>query len=63
MEKIWRIYEVIDIDTGEIMNTKHYDKKNYLTIKIEKNEYKDKGYKIEVTRRIVKHNGQQKLFS
>ena len=61
-DKIWRIYEVVDIETGEVYNTKNYDRKNFITIKIEKSEYKDNGYKIEKTTRIVKHNGQQRIF-
>lgn len=62
-DKIWRIYEVVDIDTGEVYDTKNYDRKNFITVKIEKNEYKDKKCKIEKTTRIVRHNGQQKLFN
>jgi hypothetical protein len=62
-EKIWRIYEIIDEETGELMNSKNYDKKNYITIKTEKSITDEKYYKIETTRRIVRHNGQKKLFN
>jgi hypothetical protein len=60
--KTWRIYEIIDEETGEMMNSKKYDKKNYITIKTEKTIKDEQNYKIETTRRIVRHNGQQKLF-
>ena len=60
-DKIWRLYEVIDIETGELLKTEQ--RKNYITVeitkKIEKNEY---GQKIERTTRYVKHNGQQRLW-
>lgn len=61
-EKIWRIYEIIDEETGEMMDSKNYDKKNYITINTEKTIENGKYYKVEKTKRIVRHNGQQKLF-
>lgn len=60
--KTWRIYEIIDEETGEMMNSKNYDKKNYITIKTEKTYKDEQNYRIETTRRFVKHNGQHKLF-
>ena len=62
MEKIWRIYEVVDIETGELINTKLYEKKEYITINTEKTIKDEKYYKVETTRRYIKHNGQQRLF-
>lgn len=59
MEKVWRIYEVIDSETGELL--KKEDRKNYITINTEVSKTKQNGYTIETTKRIVKHNGQQKL--
>ena len=56
MEKTWRIYDVVDIDTGELIKKDH--RKNYKTLKIEKNVRIERGYRIETTTRIVKHNGQ-----
>lgn len=60
--KTWRIYEIIDEETGEMMNSKKYDKKNYITIKTEKTIKDEQYYRVETTRRIIRHNGQQKLF-
>lgn len=60
--KTYRIYEIIDEETGELMNSKKYDKKNYITIKHEKTITNEQNYRLETTRRIVRHNGQQKLF-
>lgn len=62
MEKIWRIYEVVDIETGELINTKLYEKKEYITINTEKTIKDEKYYKVETTRRYIRHNGQQRLF-
>ena len=62
MIKTYRIYEIVDIDTGEILKANHETKKNYITIKIEKNVERKQNYSIEYTKRIVRHNGQQKLF-
>lgn len=59
MVKVWRIYEVVDIDTGELL--KKDQRKNYITIKTEVTKTEENGYKIETTRRIVKHNGQQTI--
>lgn len=56
MKKIWRIYEVVDIDTGELLNKDR--RKNYITISTEITKTKENGYIIERTKRIVKHNGQ-----
>lgn len=60
--KTWRIYEIVDIETGEIIIPNYETKKNYITIKIEKNVENNRYYKIEKTRRLVKHNGQQRIF-
>lgn len=60
--KIWRLYEIIDEETGEVLNSKKYDKTNYITIKHEKTIRDEKNYRVETTRRIVKHNKQQRLF-
>jgi hypothetical protein len=62
MEKIYRIYEIVDIDTGEMLKPSYETKKNYITVKIEKNVENKGNYKIEYTKRIVRHNGQQQLF-
>jgi hypothetical protein len=62
MEKIYRIYEIVDIETGEILKANYETKTNYKTIKIEKNVENKGKYKIEYTKRIVRHNGQQQLF-
>ena len=59
MEKVYRIYEVVDIDTGELL--KKDQRKNYITVSVEKTKTKENGYIIERTKRIVRHNGQQKL--
>ena len=60
-DKIWRLYEVIDIETGELLKIEQ--RKNYITVEITKtitiNKY---GQKIETTRRYVKHNGQTRLW-
>ena len=34
-DKIWRVYEVIDIETGEMLSTEQ--RKNYITVEITKN--------------------------
>ncbi len=60
--KTWRIYEIVDIETGEIIRPNYETKKNYITIKIEKNVENNGSYRIEKTRRLVKHNGQQRIF-
>ena len=61
-DKVYRIYQVVEESTGLIL-TKEF-RKNYITIKIEKYEYKNEhGQSIEVTTRIVEHNGQQELFN
>lgn len=60
--KIYRNYEIVDIETGEIIKANYETKKNYITIKIEKNVEIKQGIRIEHTRRIVRHNGQQKLL-
>ena len=61
-DKVYRIYQVVEETTGLIL-TKEF-RKNYITIKIEKNEYTNEfGQKIEITTRVVKHNGQQELFN
>ena len=60
--KTYYIYEIIDVETGELMNSKHYDKKNYHTIKIEKTKKLQNGNIIETTKRIVKHTGQYNIF-
>jgi hypothetical protein len=60
MEKVWRIYEVIDCVTGELL--KKEDRKNYITVSIETTKNKINGQTVEITRRIVKHNGQTNLF-
>ena len=61
-DKIWRLYEVIDIETGELLTAEK--RKNYITVettkKIYKNEY---GQTIERTTRYVKHNGQTRLWN
>jgi hypothetical protein len=57
--KIYRIYEVIDSETGELL--KKENRKNYITINTEVSKKKENGYTIETTRRIVKHNGQQTI--
>ena len=59
-DKIYRIYQVVDETTGIIIEKKL--RKNYITIRIEKHEYtNENGQKIEVTTRVVKHNGQTSL--
>ena len=59
-DKVYRIYQVVEESTGEILPKEL--RKNYITIRIEKNEYKNEhGQSIEVTTRIVRHNGQQQL--
>jgi hypothetical protein len=60
MKKIYRTYLIIDIDTGEIY--KKVNNKEFETIKNEKTKKYTKDGIIEETRRIVKHNGQQRLF-
>ena len=51
-DKVYRIYQVVEESTGIIL-TKEL-RKNYITIKIEKNEYKNEhGQSIEVTTGIV----------
>ena len=61
-DKIWRVYEVIDIETGELLATEK--RKNYITVETTKNKYKNKnGQKIEQTTRYVKHNGQTRLWN
>lgn len=55
-KKTWRIYEVIDLDSGEILSKEN--RKNYITDRIEVVKTEKNGYKIEETRRYVKHNGQ-----
>lgn len=59
-ERIWRNYEIVDIETGEIV--KQINNKDYITINYEINEksekYVERGYlkvrKIITTRRFVK---------
>ena len=59
--KVYRIYQVVEESTGMILEKKL--RKKYITFKIEKNEYtNENGQRIEITTRIVKHNGQQELF-
>ena len=61
-DKIYRIYQVVEESTGLILDKKL--RKNYITVKTEKNEYTNEfGQRIEVTTRIVKHNGQQEIFN
>ena len=61
-DKVYRIYQVVEESTGNILPKEL--RKNYITIKIEKNEYtNERGQRIEVTTRIVKHNGQTELFN
>ena len=55
-DKVYRIYQVVEESTGMILPMEL--RKNYVTIKIEKNEYtNENGQRIEITTRIVKHNG------
>ena len=61
-DKVYRIYQVVEESTGLILEKKL--RKNYITIKVEKNEYTNEfGQRIEVTTRIVEHNGQKELFN
>ena len=61
-DKVYRIYQVVEESTGLILEKNL--RKNYITIKVEKNEYtNENGQRIEVTTRIVKHNGQKELFN
>lgn len=61
-DKVYRIYQVVEESTGMILPKEL--RKNYITIRTEKNEYTNEyGQRIEVTTRIVKHNGQQELFN
>ena len=56
-DKVYRIYQVVEESTGEILPKEL--RKNYITIRIEKNEYKNEhGQSIKVTTRIVRHSGQ-----
>ena len=59
--KTYRIYQVVDEETGEIL--KKENRKNYITIKTEVTNEKGNGNNIETTTRIVRHNGQKQLFS
>ena len=59
MEKVYRIYEVVDVDTGELLNKDQ--RKNYITVSVETTKSKENGKIIERTKRIVRHNGQQGL--
>ena len=59
--KTYRVYQVVDIETGEIL--KKENRRNYITIKTEITNEKRNGYNIETTTRIVRHNGQIQLFS
>ena len=60
-DKIWRVYEVMDIETGELLQSEK--RKNYITVEITKTRIKnDYGQTIETTRRYVKHNGQTRLW-
>ena len=60
-DKIWRVYEVIDIETGELLQSEK--RKNYITVNITKTKIKNEyGQTIETTRRYVKHNGQTRLW-
>lgn len=58
-QKPFYIYEIVDIDTGEIY--KKINNKEFRTIKNETIEEFKKGYKVITNRRIVKHNGQQTI--
>ena len=60
-DKIWRIYQVVDIETGEIINKEK--RKNYVTVNtIVNTTINNNGQKIETTTRLVKHNGQTRLW-
>ena len=59
MEKVYRIYEVVDVDTGELLNKDQ--RKNYITVSVETTKSKENGKIIERTKRIVRHNGRQGL--
>ena len=51
-DKIYRIYQVVEESTGMILPKEL--RKNYITIRTERNEYTNKnGQRIEVTTRIV----------
>lgn len=59
-DKVYRIYQVVDESTGMILPKEL--RQNYITIKTERNEYTNEhGQRVEVTTRIVKHTGQQRL--
>ena len=59
-DRIYRIYQVVEESTGMILEKKL--RKNYVTIRIEKNEYTNENkQKIEITTRVVKHNGQTSI--
>ena len=58
--KTYRVYQVVDIETGEIL--KKENRRNYITIKTEVTNEKRNGYNIETTTRFVRHNGQKELF-
>ena len=61
-DKVYRIYQVVEESTGMVLPKNL--RKNYITIRTEKNEYTNEfGQKIEITTRIVKHNGQYELFN
>lgn len=57
--KVWRIYEVIDVESGEILNKDQ--RKNYITVSKETIKTKNNGYIIETQRRYVRHNRQQRI--
>ena len=59
MKKVYRVYEVIDEETGEILPKEK--RINYKTIRNEISRRTEGDYEIETTRRIVRHNGQQCL--